>query len=365
MTSDDCNICATCAHYNISQGCCDKMLSSVFGCSYYERARCLSCFFYSSLNSACKKGLSTFTDFCQEYTQYVRTQKDKLSPQGVYDLCLALRDIPSSRIDIRYDEDASLLANASREKILMFVDKLFTMGVKKIIPEFFIEYIYTLEPFMYKESIICSDPLYEGCIAHIFEYPCGTQSIQIKVIIQNESIKIISFHQGVETLYQLQKTYTKSAILRTTGQFYSLCFGSTKMEGFMGELEVDTTVYRVDPESFIQEYRMHLQEAVQKIINAVHYLAEDLPPIKKLTTQGALSLGSLTSTKLAITDFCILHANLTMLTLSDSVTLQEAVLNAVTPLLSTEYIELLRASDSTLLNRLNLPLLQGGDQNGI
>lgn len=358
------DICKTCLHLN-PVGECSQGYSAVFDCDKYMPSQCRTCF-YCSPRGDCKKSVTLHSGSnCTEYLLQQETKRFKLAYKDLFNLCFDLRDITSTDIAVRYDIDSSLAANIDRGKILVFLDKILVGGLVGAQPEFFIGYITTLEPFMYMESIECIDPNYRGCKAHIFEYPCGTQSLQIKIICRVDRIDVVSFHLGVNGLAALQNKYrTNSEKLPVLAQTIKLYFGAVSLEEMLSYTDSDGLFY-ADIKEFFAEYKANLTDAINSIVQIIYSIGDADLVVAKLSAQGALSVSIMNSDKFELNNFGVLHANLTLLTLSNEPQLQKRILDAIAPLLTEQNRQWLEATEKSLINRLSLNLPWRENTDGI
>lgn len=350
-------MCNDCIFQTPVNGCL-KNYQSIFGCEFFRPKTCSSCFFYSS--GECKKNIKlNHGDSCSHILVRQETHKYHLDSVDLCNLCVHIKGISEKDVQVRFDRDSSESANPSRGKILLFIDSILTGGIKDAIPLFFSHYLQTVEPFMYTGSITCIDPVYTGCQAHIFEYPCGTQSLQIKVIVRQQLIEVISFHLGVNTLAALQKLYTRNSItLVALSPCVGLWFGGTQLDDILFDCTDDRGVSTLDAAHFFKIYQNNLEESINTILQYLDYIGTSRVYISKLSAQGALSTGTIQSAEFTLNDLGILHANLTLLTLVDEPALQEKILNRVKMLATQENLAWLESVEKALANKVKpyLPL---------
>ncbi len=112
-----------------------------------------------------------------------------------------LHSILPDDIDIhQYDPNRFGDRKTDRCLLLNFFKEIYVTDIFKD-KIFFINFLHTIEPFMYVKSQIASDPIYpDNTIMHIFFYPHGTQYIYIKIYVTKmRGIYIISFHPSTST----------------------------------------------------------------------------------------------------------------------------------------------------------------------
>lgn len=243
---------------------------------------CSTCYLYDKNTQSCGRGLECLS--CGAYECLKEEVFIQPSMQDIINICKGLRDITVGSIKVRTEKDdekiGKVVKNVHRYDILVLVDNVFKEG-RAALDELVINYLNTIEPFMWQSSKEAHDKDLEGCILHTFEYPSGSSSIQIKVTTKGDKLHVVSFHPGsVPNFNKMQSFYGKELV--TLEDEVSLALG-------LNRLDVIDNV--ADAKSFFTAYIEALSNFLRNNIVDTHYFTT----VKKMEPEVSIAAGSLDS----------------------------------------------------------------------
>lgn len=225
-------------------------------------------------------------------------------------------------IVIRRDTHETLAnaINPNRAKLLLFLEDIFVQDIfKDTNSDFFYNYLQTLQPFMFYRACKSDDKNSEyniyGEMLYIFEYPCGTQSIQIKVCLHKDNIVMISFHQGASGIMSLANRY-HSTIQKWKIEGDYLVALSSEVRLYVDHicLTLPTEYYDsvskchcITVDSFFSEYRKELSAIVNSIFEG--FASQLVLNTKsKVSVYSAISIAELKYDRSLLSDKGRMHA---------------------------------------------------------
>lgn len=215
--------CATCGQDR--QTCPTYVFSRPEHCPQYknkEQAVCESCY-YNSDGRCSLKGAAANAEKCDAYCK-LENSEIQISLLDLVSVVDCIRRIPL--VDLQFaTEESPNPKNGARNKLLIFATELIDADYTVRYPEFFHNYLRTLQPFMFDKAVSMQDPRFRGHTAYIFNYPCGSQAIQIKAFVKEDQLCLVSFHKTGNSFQDLLKILSKSAS-RWGNQNLLLCTSS-------------------------------------------------------------------------------------------------------------------------------------------
>ena len=167
-----------------------------------DLSQCRDCYYYRKDLSDC----AIYTELknpCDRFSRML-TSRVSVSLQSVLDILGCIRRVPLADLEFCFDSSRDP-KNHDRDKLLLLASELITDDFTKVHPEFFHNYLKTLQPFMFKECLQLRDACFQGYTAFVFNYPCGSHFIQIKVFVKGDTVEMISFHKSGDRFADIRK----------------------------------------------------------------------------------------------------------------------------------------------------------------
>ena len=188
MIFDECGSCtrdkSECPVFNFSK---PEHCPSFIGVT----TQCKNCYYYITASDSCSLG-KELLDECSTFSRRVDSSV-KVSLDSVIDILGCIRRAQLDNLEFCFDPSRDP-KNHARNKLLVLASDLIRDDFAVVHPEFFQNYLKTLQPFMFQECLRLQDSRFYGYYGYIFNYPCGTHFIQIKVFIKDDKIDLISLN---------------------------------------------------------------------------------------------------------------------------------------------------------------------------
>lgn len=239
---------------------------------------CQTCFYFDSVEMSCSLHKErTIHDTCSDWKEKLLKKKYNCSLSELTQVITSMRNLADRMRDtgevlfnIKY-EDASLSINRQRNNYLDIINASFGVDVSDN-QAFFLNYLSTLEPFMFLEKIaLCDDSLGENAYGYVFLYPCMPGSIYIKLCFsQNGRLCLVSYHKEHTRIIDYKRALNKiSSSLGYPGKVVTLhsslylALGSSVFE--LDCFESENNVFTCDLQRFLKLLLHETVSAVESI----------------------------------------------------------------------------------------------------